>query len=56
MTTNYVQFIRIYWATRNCQNAQYRASNRAMLRHFLNKERERRAALNHRTAWTCSRC
>ena len=45
-----IQFIRIYWATRNCQNAQYRAANRRMLRHFIGKKRARRAAFHQQTA------
>ena len=45
-----IQFIRIYWATRNCRNVAYRKGNRAMLRHFIGKERARREAFNQTTA------
>lgn len=50
MPTSYIDFIRNYWTVRNCRNVAYRKGNRAMLRHFIGKERARRAAFNQTTA------
>ncbi len=45
-----IQFIRVYWRSRNCQNSAYRKGNRAMLKYFIGKERARRARVDHKTA------